>query len=317
MNHMITKIPSISTTKVLKKLLAVALLILIPTITFSQLRSQYWKRFKNEVYFGAGATNYLGDLGGGVESGNHSLSDLNMKAASYVFSAGLRTKLTEMVTFRFDLSFGNATGADSLTKNIGRVSRNLSFRTRFITLSPIIEVYVIPERFGRGSSPFSAYIASGLRLMYFNPQAEYQGTWYDLQPLGTEGQLSAGAAPYSRLTIGLPFIVGFKYALPSQRGGKTGSWTVGVEASANWLMTDYFDDVSTTYSDPEGIRKASGNIAAILSDRRLSPSQGSGRGVRGNPTSNDWYGTIQIVVGKQLYTKSSRRRRPSGRGTYF
>jgi len=314
---MITKIPSISKTKVLKNFLAVTLLILIPTITFSQLRSQYWKRFKNEIYFGAGGTNYLGDLGGGVESGNNSLSDLNMKATSFVISAGLRSKLTEYVTFRMDLAFGNATGADSLTKNVGRSNRNLSFRTRFITFSPLIEAYVIPERFGRGSSPVSMYVASGLRFMYFNPQAEYQGTWYDLQPLGTEGQLSAGSAPYSRLTIGLPLIVGFKYAVPSQRGGKTGSWTVGVEASANWLMTDYFDDVSTTYSDPEGIRKTSGNIGAILSDRRLTSKQGSGNGVRGNPTSNDWYGTIQIIIGKQLYTKSRRGRRPSGRGTYF
>lgn len=310
-------IPSILTTKVLKNFLAITLLILIPTITFSQLRSQYWKRFKNEAYFGVGATSYLGDLGGGVESGNHSLSDINTKATSYVVSAGIRSKLTEIVTFRFDLAFGNASGADSLTKNVGRASRNLSFRTRFITASPIIEVYLIPERFGRGSTPFSMYLASGLRLMYFNPQAEYQGTWYNLQPLGTEGQLSAGSAPYSRFTIGLPMIVGFKYALASSKGGKSGSWTIGMEASANWLMTDYFDDASTTYSDPEGIRKTSGNIGAILSDRRLTSSQGSGSGVRGNPTSNDWYGTIQIIIGKQLYSKSSRRRRSSGRGTYF
>tara|TARA_R110002050_G_scaffold41242_1_gene100057 strand:- start:46665 stop:47612 length:948 start_codon:yes stop_codon:yes gene_type:complete len=312
------KIFSIKRTKVLKNLLAFAMLVLIPAISFSQLRSQYWKKFKNEVYFGAGATTYLGDLGGGVESGNHGLSDINIKATKWAVSTGLRSKLTEIVTFRMDLTYGTASGADSLTENVGRKSRNLSFKTTFFTFSPLIEVYVLPERFGRGASPISAYVASGIRLMYFNPQAELDGTWYDLQPLGTEGQLSnAGATTYSKFTVVLPFVTGFKFALPSSKGGKEGAWTIGAELTANWMMTDYFDDASGTYSNPEAIRAVSGNVGASLSDRRLSGSNGSGAGVRGNPTANDWYGTFQVIVGKQLYSRSGRRRRSPSRSSYF
>lgn len=312
------KIFTIQRTKVLKNMLALALLISIPAISFTQLRSQYWKKFKNEIYFGAGATTYLGDLGGGIESGNHGLSDINFAATKWAVSAGLRTKLTEMVSFRMDLTYGTASGADSLTENVGRKARNLSFKTNFFTLSPLIEVYLLPEKFGRGASPISAYVASGIRLMYFNPQAELDGTWYDLQPLGTEGQLSnAGSTTYSKFTVVLPFVAGFKFALPSSKGGKKGAWTIGTEISANWLMTDYFDDVSTTYADPEGIRASSGNVGAELSDRRLTGSNGSGSGVRGNPSANDWYGTFQIIVGKQLYTRSGRKRRAPSRGSYF
>ncbi|MGB1003811.1 MAG: hypothetical protein ACPGVC_06260 [Salibacteraceae bacterium] len=305
------------TAKVLKKSLVIAFAIFIPVLTFSQMRSQYWTKFKNEVYFGAAGVAYLGDLGGGVESGNHSLSDINMKATKPAFSVGFRSKLTEMVTFRADLTFGSASGADSLTENLGRKGRNLSFKTNFFTFSPIVEIYIIPERFSRGASPFSLYVASGIRLMYFNPQAEYQGTWYDLQPLGTEGQLAnAGSTSYSRFTVGLPVMTGFKLALPSGKGGKSGAWTIGLEASATWLMTDYFDDVSTSYANPEAIRNTSGDIGVILSDRRLSDNQGSGSGKRGNPSSNDWVGMLQVIVGKQLYSKSRRRRSPN-RGSYF
>ena len=305
-----------SNAKVLKKLLVIAFVFLIPSVSFTQMRSQYWSKFKNELYFGGGATAYLGDLGGGIESGNHTLSDINMKATKFAFSAGFRTKLTEMVTFRADLTYGTLSGADSLTENVGRKNRNLSFKTSFFTLSPLVEVYIIPETFSRGSSPFSAYVASGIRFMYFNPQAEYNGTWYNLQPLGTEGQLaSSGSTTYSKYTVGLPFIAGFKYALPT-KGGRSGAWTLGVEASSTWLMTDYIDDVSTSYADPEAIRKTSGDIGAILSDRRLNAAQGSGQGIRGNPQSNDWYGIIQVIVGKQLYSTSRRRRSPS-RNSYF
>ncbi len=305
----------ISDTKVLKKLLVIALVLFIPFASFTQMRSQYWSKFKNEFYFSGSATSYLGDLGGGVESGNHSLSDINLEATKFAFGAGFRTKLTEMVTFRADFAFGSAGGADSLSGNVGRKSRNLSVKTSFITFSPLFEVYLIPEKFGRGASPFSLYLSSGVRFMYFNPQAEYQGTWYDLQPLGTEGQLAnAGSTTYSKFTVGLPFITGFKVALPS-KGGKSGAWSIGVEASATWLMTDYFDDVSTTYAGVEAVRQSSGEIGAILSDRRINSYGGAG-GTRGNPKHNDWVGMISVMLSKQLYSKSRRRRSPN-RSSYF
>ncbi len=304
-----------SRTKVIKISIFFALVILIPLTSSAQLRSSYWTKYKNEIFFGASASTYLGDLGGGIESGKHSLADLNMAATKFAFSAGFRTKLTEMVTFRMDLAYGQCSGADSLTENLGRKSRNLSFKTTYYTFSPLIEVYVIPESYGRGASPISAYISTGLRFMYFNPQAEYQGTWYNLQPLGTEGQLvNSGSTSYSQFTVGLPFIAGFKFALPS-KGGKSGAWSLGVEASATWLMTDYFDDVSTTYADPEAIKQISGEIGAILADRRANGGQSAG-GIRGNPQYNDWYGLLTVMVSKQLYTKSRRRKSPN-RGSYF
>ena len=301
-----------TTAKMLKKSLVLTMVVLFPLVSISQSQSfdnVKWKQFRNEVYGGVGATAFLGDLGGSIESGKHSLKDLNIIATNYAFSFGLRVKLSEYFTVRGDFTFGSLSGADSLTDNLDRKSRNLSFKSQFMTLAPIVEFYVLPEEFKRGGSPFSAYVATGIRFMYFNPQAEYNGEWYDLQPLGTEGQLlaSGGGKAYSKYTIVMPAIVGFKYALNSEKGGKSGAWTFGLELSANWTLTDYIDDVSSSYTDPEAIRQTSGAEGVYFADRRLNASYGSNGGIRGNSEYNDWYGTIQIIVGKQLYSRTKRR----------
>lgn len=290
--------------------------LLISINSHAQYNGQLWKRFSHEIFITGGATTYLGDLGGSEESGTKGLSHINPAATRYMGGIGYKHKLTSHLTLRLELAFGQASGADSLTDNNSRALRNLHFKTNFVTFSPIFEVFIIPEQFGRSANPFSMYLASGLRLMYFNPQAELNGTWYDLQPLGTEGQLLAGKSPYSRMTVGLPFILGTKFKLPSSKGGKSGAWTIGIEASANWLLTDYFDDASTKYANPEAIRQTSGNVGVELADRRLTPSKGSAGGIRGNPTQNDWYGTFQVSIGKQLYART-KRRRPSNRNTYY
>jgi hypothetical protein len=313
---MTNKFPAILPAKVLKKLLVLALIVLIPTVSFSQMRAQYWKKFKNEVYFGGGTSSALTDLGGGAESGKNGLSDLNIEATSYTFAAGIKSKITDVISFRGDFTYGSASGADSLTENVGRADRNLSFKTTFISVSPMLEVFIIPEQFGRRASPISAYVATGLRLVYFEPKAEYDGQWYSLRPLGTEGQLIGGGETYSAFTVGLPFLVGVKYSLPTSKGGKSGAWTIALEGSGTWLMTDYFDDVSTSYANQEALRQTSGEIGVILADRRAKPAT-EGGGIRGNPSSRDWYGTVQIIVGKKLYTRSGSRRRPPNRGSYF
>ena len=310
--------PHFCETKVLKILLLVTVIFLIPMLSIAQYTHQTWKQYKNEVYFGGGTSSYLGDLGGGSGAGQqHSLADLNIEGTQYTFSGGLKTKLSEMISFRADFTYGSAQGADSLTENAGRASRNLSFRTTFISVSPLVEVFILSEKYGRRASPISAYVASGIRFVYYEPKALHDGVWYNLRPLGTEGQTIGQYNPYSKFTIGLPFIIGAKYKLPTRRSSKAGAWTIAFEASGTWLMTDYFDDVSSTYANPEGIRESSGEIGVILADRRLTPSQGTEGGVRGNPQSNDWYGTLQFIVGKKIYKRSGKKRRVPNRGSYF
>ena len=93
-------IPTIRFTKVLKISLVLAFISLIPTLGNAQFSNQRWKQFRNEVYFGLGATQFLGDLGGSIESGNHGLKDMNMIATKFMLSAGLRVKMSERLTLR-------------------------------------------------------------------------------------------------------------------------------------------------------------------------------------------------------------------------
>ena len=145
------------------------------------------------------------------------MADLNIEGTQYTFSGGLKTKLSEMISFRADLTYGSAQGADSLTENIDRKSRNLSFRTTFLSISPLIEVFLLSEKYGIRANPFSAYVATGFRFVYYEPKALHDGVWYNLRPLGTEGQLIGQNTTYSKFTLGLPFIIGTKYKLPTKK----------------------------------------------------------------------------------------------------
>jgi hypothetical protein len=128
----------------------------------------------------------------------------------------------------------------------------------------------------------------------FNPKANYNGDWIALQPLGTEGQGLAGRPDkYKRVTVSFPIGVGAKYLIDRQ-------WSISFELSLRYTLSDYIDDVSTSYYIPSEIEAANGAIAADLSDRALDPSKGlsgvvalgDGRNnylQRGDPRYNDAY----------------------------
>ncbi len=127
------------------------------------------------------------------------------------------------------------------------------------------------------------YLAGGLNLFYFNPQASYHGKYYDLQPLSTEGQGFTGAKPpYRRISWSMPLVLGYRYKLNQ-------NLVFGVEASMRKSFTDYLDDVSGNYYDNNVIRANKGDAAAYLADQNLSGTprkQGTGRG---NPAKGDNY----------------------------
>lgn len=293
--------------------------------TSLDLTGQLWYRYRHEMYVAAGASNLLGDLGGAEGSGSLGLRDFNAEATNIAVSAGHRYKLSESFTLRNTLSYIRVSGSDEFTGNEGRRSRNLSVRTTIVEFSPMIEFFLIQEnipkmtRFSsrkfrgamRGAGPYiGLYVASGISAIYFNPQAELNGRWHSLRPLGTEGQgLRPGTSIYSEFSVALPVAIGLKVVLNRD-------WSIGIEAAARFAMTDYLDDVSTTYYDNAAIANAYGPIAAQLADRRLSDTRGLGRGVRGNPENKDVYLMLQTTVSKRFKSKSRKRPRYSSRPSF-
>lgn len=230
-----------------------------------------------EVGLFLGTANYKGDL-------NQSL--FNPQTLKPAIGILYRKNLNNHWAHRLGFNYGSVIGDDALSNDEYQNRRNLSFRSDIFDLHYYIEFNFFPYQIANPETRFTPFLFVGLNAFFFNPQAELNGDWYNLQPLGTEGQGTSAypdRSPYKRLQVGIPFGGGVKFKL-SRRFGMT------IEAGPRRLFTDYLDDVSTTYADKNVLIAESGDIAAILSDRSLDGqfSDNTNR-QRGNASDNDWY----------------------------
>ena len=187
-------------------------------------------------------------------------------------------------------------GNDKLTLEPFRNNRNCNFRTPLIELSTHYEYVIGRERPGhiynlkgiRGWRyiQVQTYFFIGVGVMYFNPKGEWNGKWYRLRPLCTEGEgLVPTRRKYSPVQLVIPFGMGFKYALSTD-------WSVGIEYGIRKTFTDYIDDVSKTYVDPVYLETQKGPIAAYFSNptNHSLPDNVTAAGQqRGDPTDKDSY----------------------------
>jgi hypothetical protein len=291
------------------------LLLTLFTIPFFSM-AQQWKKTRKEILFGAGAANLLGDLGGADQIGTHLMKDLEISLTRPTVAAGYRYKLSPTMAVKGYAGWAKLAGNDLLTAEPSRNNRNLSFRTNIISVSAQFEYSVIEEkvksRYSRRSKkfPLNIYFFGGFGAFYFNPEAQYyDGKWYKLKPLNTEGQGLPGseAADYSLVQFCIPLGVGFKYPINRE-------WSIGLEYSITKTFTDYIDDVSTTYYDNDAIRAAYGDIAAYFADPSTTPTReapikgGTNPGEkRGEITYNDAFMFAWLHVSYKLTGTSKSR----------
>ena len=266
--------------------------------------AQLWKQMPYEIVYGAGVSNFLGDLGGADQVGTNQFRDLEYTMTRSVVSGGLRYKMLDWLAVKGSLQIGMVSGDDKLTKDPSRNYRNLSFRSPIYELAIVFEAALLKEKLGRiyklpGTkgymwARYSFYPFVGIAGFYMNPQGEYNGVWYDLQPLTTEGQGTFKARKkYSRYQIAIPIGFGCKYRVNDRL-------SLSFEYGLRKTFTDYIDDVSTTYVDDEFIRSsASGysQVAIELADRAdgdlgqdgSNPSSTAPGAQRGDPHDKDSY----------------------------
>jgi hypothetical protein len=268
------------------------------------INAQSWKYSRNEVQFGIGASNFLGDLGGANSIGTHGIRDIRFSMTRPTIMLGYKYMITPAFSLKGSIITSLLSGDDATTTEYARQNRNLSFRSGIVELGLTLELYPFTEKtshsykirgvWGSKSITVSPYFVTGFGVTLFQPKANYNGDWVKLQPLGTEGQGLAGRPEkYHRYTLIFPIGGGFKYLIDR-------NWSIGFELSLRYTRTDYIDDVSTSYYIPSEIEAANGPIAAILADRVLDPAIGT-TGVdqnpdgsndykqRGNPNYNDAY----------------------------
>ncbi|MDP4267178.1 MAG: DUF6089 family protein [Bacteroidota bacterium] len=254
-----------------------------------------WKNWRREIILGAGATNFLGELGGANQIGTNGIRDFDLYATRPCFMLGAEFKLKEFLSFRNQLSLGYLNGNDKYTEEPFRKNRNLNFRTPIVEFSTQLAIFMTAEREGhryriKGLKGWkyiniTSYVFAGFGLFYFNPQGYYNGSWHDLKPLSTEGEgIVSTRKQYSLIQPCIPIGIGIKRNV-------TRYWSVGLEFGIRKTWTDYIDDVSKTYVDPNLLRSTKGDLSANISNPNLGLKPGSTLpGLeRGDPSQNDSY----------------------------
>ncbi|TNE31555.1 MAG: hypothetical protein EP346_00505 [Bacteroidetes bacterium] len=235
----------------------------------------------NELGLFIGGTNFIGDVG------NYGIHI----PKGGVIGVNYRHQFDMHYSIRGMFNFGSIANEDASSTMEARQFRNLSFKSNLYEGGIIGEVNFLEYRPGSRKYSHTPYIFAGFALTWFNPRAEYEGEWYDLHPLGTEGQrTSANPSNYYPLaTWSIPFGMGYRWNVGD-------SWSMAIECGFRRTFTDYMDDVSGTYVNPDIIRAEHGDIAAALSNRTDRPYELIDY-ARGNDQTDDWY----VFTGVHLY----------------
>lgn len=209
-----------------------------------------WGQEGWEVGGWLGVSHYFGDL-----NTNFRLGD-----PGYAGGVVARYNFNKRLCFKLSGNYGNISAQDADSENLFERARNLSFRSTVVDGTAQMEFNFLTYTHGSKDEFFTPYLLAGFTVFYFNPQAEYNGTWVDLRPLGTEGQFRG--EEYYTTQFGLAYGMGLKIDLSYR-------WSLNLELSARHLFTDYLDDVSTVYADKDDLEKLRGDVAVALSDRSL------------------------------------------------
>lgn len=240
--------------------------------------------------FGAGlvfgGSQYKGDLADDDEGLYQNLRPMKGVTLNYALSSKFTLTGTYISTYMM------AYDADS--KDPGRRARNLHFKSNLKELSFCFELYPAAF-FTKKSLWIKPYLKAGFAFFHFNPKAELNGVWHQLQPLKTEGQglPLSNKNPYSLYEIGHPFGLGMKIDI--------GKVSLRYEIAPRNTDTDYLDDVSGEYYNLDELRKYSSDIAAKLAYRSVDWSLENTAPpvenlIRGNKKNDDWYVIHQISI---------------------
>lgn len=299
--------------------------------------NKLWQQRRNELEIGLGATNYLGELGGANAIGSDFLKDFEISQSKFAISFMHRYFVRRSSALSYGFMYGRIAGDDQLTAEPYRRNRNIHFRSDLIEFSGRYEFHFLNEYPGhqyrmrgvKGLKPkgHGAYVYVGLAGFYFNPKAQYNGSWTALQPLGTEGQGLNGIDKYRRVGFALPIGFGYRYRIND-------TFRIGIEAGFRKTYTDYLDDTSTSYYDPDELYANYGEASEYLSNptdntfvltHNVNPDWVTDGGKvfnpafkglqRGDETNLDSYLYLQLKGSMKIfqYSKYHRLRQLNGR----
>jgi hypothetical protein len=303
-------------------------LCLISAFSFCKAQSGYKPTYPFEIGLQLGTAIFLGDLGGQVGIGRPFLRDTDLGAFQPTVGVFGRWNIGAYFSARLDLNYlmlkgddrwAGAGKRDQFTGDQPRIIgmddswfrwyRQLDFRSRVFEAS--IAAEIIPYNFELGGgyqdySVISPYGFVGLGIFNFKPQGTGpDGGWIDLKPLSTEGQglvdannIPLGRPEYKLTQLNVPIGFGVKWIYNDQ-------WALSMEVNHRLTFTDYIDDLSTDYIDPQifydNMTPDKADVAAFMARKSILVDPGNVNGIvsspneqRGDPKDNDSYYTITI-----------------------
>lgn len=265
-----------------------------------------YSQYRIDYGISLGASNYLGEMGGGIGEGRSGLADMKLDYTRWTIGGFYRYRFSNKFAVKGSLNYIRLSGDDSKTLNPARRARNLNFKNDMFELDAHLEFYLYKVNdvggTGRYTSDFNLYIFGGVGAFYSNPMGQdVSGEWISLRPLKTEG------VDYSPINFSIPAGLGFYYTIQRK-------YRLGLEIGWRTTFTDYIDDVSKTYAnDYDGISNKT--TPALLNeinkenDTKLLPTNFGKGNRRGDPSNNDSYATVNVnfswaIRGRSNFYKS-------------
>lgn len=296
------------------RILIACMSCLITTVAGAQYYYHDGKYYSGDLVLEAGGSfgimSSLTDIGGRKGPGKGFTKDLTFKTSKPSFSIYTLLMYKDAIGFRLEGTFGRIGSYDSILGSAKeeRYPRNLSFRSKITDIQLAAEIHPLFFKwYDEGEAPYwSPYLVAGIGFFSFNPQANLDGRWYDLQPLRLEGQGFAEYPDRKQYKLGqfnIPVGIGVKYEAGP-------ALNVRLEAVYRILSTDYLDDVSTTYIDPTLFSKYLQPKQAMIAQRLYSRTQEKDPAYivspgtqRGSPERNDAFFTVQLKVGLAIRSR--------------
>jgi hypothetical protein len=257
------------------------LFIVAFVFSFSTKAQQF--RPNTEIGVLLGTSYYLGDL-------NTTHFNQPSPAAGLI----IRKNIDKRFAYKAELLYLNIKSDERNSEDTIAKNRGLHFRSPIYELSGQVEFNFLPFQPGNPLYTWTPYIYTGISLFHFNPQAENEnGSWVDLQELGTEGQGTTSfpdKEKYSLIQYAIAMGGGFKIAVNP-------SFNIILEYGVRKTFTDYLDDVSTIFvggsENPYPTEMIQNADAISLSDPNRNHQFGE---ERGNPNKKDWYSFAGITL---------------------
>jgi hypothetical protein len=259
---------------------------LLYTKSFAQ--NYFFEPKKGSVSFeyGMGAAGYDGDL---MEKATP------FNQADLATSLGLQYHLTNQFSPILTASFMRI-GADDKKNNDPLLrARNLNFKSLVWDVNAGFQFNFLNPATMR----LSPYVYAGVGVFHFNPYTiDRNGEKRMLQPMGTEGQRlsSPTQAPYKLIQMQVPFGGGFSFDVDEQI-------SVKFDLVIRKIFTDYLDDVSTGYVDPDLLAEQDPGLPYLAfrgDEVKQTATYPGPTDQRGNPGKNDWYYTALLKLAYRL-----------------